>query len=110
MSDIDLCPRFEAAVGLIGKRWTGLIVEVLLKRPLRFSEISQAIPQLSDRMLAERLKELEAAGIVERHVYPDTPVRVEYSLTAKGRDLAPVMDALHQWANRWILVPTHSAP
>lgn len=106
MKDFDLCPRFEAAVSLIGKRWTGLIIEVLLQRPQRFSEVAQAIPQVSDRMLAERLKELEAEGIVDRHVYPDTPVRVEYTLTEKGRDLAPVMQALHDWANAWILMPT----
>lgn len=107
MKDFDLCPRFESAVGLIGKRWTGLIIEVLLQKPQRFSEIAQAIPQVSDRMLAERLKELEAEGILDRHVYPDTPVRVEYALTDKGRDLAPVMQALHNWANAWILTPTH---
>ncbi len=106
MKEFDLCPRFEAAVGLIGKRWTGLIIEVLLQKPQRFSEIAQAISQVSDRMLAERLKELEAEGIVDRRVYPDTPVRVEYALTAKGRDLAPVMQALHDWANAWILSPT----
>ncbi|PSR20742.1 MAG: transcriptional regulator [Sulfobacillus acidophilus] len=103
MKEFDLCPRFEAAVGLIGKRWTGLIIEVLLQKPQRFSEIAQAIEHVSDRMLAERLKELEAEGIVDRHVYPETPVRVEYSLTDKGRDLAPVMQALHNWANSWIL-------
>lgn len=103
MHDFDLCPRFEAAVGLIGKRWTGLIIEVLLQKPQRFSEIAQAIPLVSDRMLAERLKELETENIVDRHVYPDTPVRVEYSLTNKGRDLAPVMQALHNWANDWLL-------
>ncbi len=103
MADFDMCPRFEAAVGLIGKRWTGLIIEVLLARPTRFSEIAQAIPNVSDRMLAERLKELEAEGIVDRRVYPESPVRVEYALTDKGRDLAPVMSALHDWANHWIL-------
>ena len=106
MQSFDLCPRFEAAVGLIGKRWTGLIIEVLLQRPQRFSEIAQTIPQVSDRMLAERLKELESQGIVDRHVYPDTPVRVEYTLTGKGRDLAPVMKALHEWANAWVLEET----
>lgn len=106
MKDFDLCPRFESAVTLIGKRWTGLIIEVLLQEPRRFSEIAQVISQVSDRMLAERLKELEAEGIVDRRVYPDTPVRVEYALTDKGRDLAPVMQALHHWANTWILIPT----
>ncbi len=106
MKEFDLCPRFEAAVGLIGKRWTGLIIEVLLQRPQRFSEIAQTIPHVSDRMLAERLKELEAEGIVDRRVYPETPVRVEYSLTDKGRALAPVMQALHDWANSWMLAET----
>jgi DNA-binding HxlR family transcriptional regulator len=106
MQDFDLCPRFEAAVGMIGKRWTGLIIEVLLQRPQRFSEIAQSIPHVSDRMLAERLKELENEDIVHRHVYPETPVRVEYSLTNKGRDLAPVMQALHNWANSWIAAET----
>lgn len=90
-------------MGLFGKRWTGLIVEVLMQGAVRFSEIAQAIPHVSDRMLAERLKELEAQSIVGRHVYPETPVRIEYVLTEKGRALYPVLDAMHQWADHWIL-------
>ena len=89
------CPLYHQAVELIGKRWTGAIVSVLLERPLRFSEISQAIPQLSDRLLSERMKELEARGIVERRVLPGPPVRVEYGLTemwwgARTMRIAPV--------------------
>lgn len=98
----QMCPKFEAAFELLGKRWTGLIIRALLSGPKRFKDISEMIPNMSDRMLAERFKELEAAGILVRHVYPETPVRIEYELTEKGRALEPVMDALQEWANRWV--------
>jgi DNA-binding HxlR family transcriptional regulator len=101
MDDFKLCPKFESAFELLGKRWTGLIIRVMLSGKRRFSDISAMIPHLSDRMLVERLKELETAGIVERHVYPETPVRVEYELTEMGHDLEPVMDQLEEWANKW---------
>ena len=97
------CPRLHEAVELVGKRWTGAIVYVLLQGgPMRFSEIAQAVPALSDRLLSERMKELEAEGIVERHVIDDTPVRVEYVLTAKGEALEPAVRALKRWADRWL--------
>src|SRR5919106_19270 len=88
------CPHLHEAVELIGKRWTGAIIVVLLRGgAMRFSEIAQAVPQLSDRLLSERMKELEARGIVERRVQPGASVKVEYELTEMGRELAP---ALHQ--------------
>ena len=97
------CPYYHEAVELIGRRWTGAIVAVLMDGgALRFSEISNAVPELSDRLLSERMKELEAEGIVERHVIDDTPVRVEYSLTAKGEALEPAVRALKRWANAWL--------
>ncbi|GMA60068.1 transcriptional regulator [Alicyclobacillus fastidiosus] len=96
-----MCPKFEAAFELLGKRWTGLIIRVMLQGRRRFSDISGMIPHLSDRMLVERLKELEAAEIVTRHVYPDMPIRVEYELTMKGQELAPVLDQVQEWANKW---------
>ncbi|GAB2693816.1 winged helix-turn-helix transcriptional regulator [Paenibacillus thermoaerophilus] len=96
-----LCPKFEAAMELLGKRWVGLIVRALMDGPMRFKDVAETIPNVSGRMLAERFKELEAAGVLVRNVYPDTPVRIEYELTEKGRSLAPVMDAVQQWANRW---------
>lgn len=102
-----LCPRFEEAFALLGKRWTGVIIETLLAGRCRFSDILSAVPHLSDRMLSERLRELEQAGIVERCVYPESPVRIEYHLTEKGKGLAPVMEAVHQWADQWI-DPTES--
>jgi DNA-binding HxlR family transcriptional regulator len=100
------CPLYHQAVELIGKRWTGAIVSVLLERPRRFSEIAQAVPQLSDRLLSERMKELEARGVVERTVFPGPPVRVEYGLTPMGRDLEPALAELKRWAREWLPEPS----
>src|SRR2546421_12877163 len=91
------CTLYHRAVELIGKRWTGAILFVLMDGPLRFSEVKQLVPELSDRLLSERLKELEAEDIVERHVIDDTPVRVEYRLTEKGAALQPVVRTLKSW-------------
>src|ERR687897_618340 len=88
-------------IELIGRRWTGAILGAMLSGETRYTDIIQAVPGLSDRLLSERLKELEAEGIVVRHVHPDTPVRIEYCLTAKGRDLGEVTDAVSAWAHRW---------
>jgi DNA-binding HxlR family transcriptional regulator len=97
------CPKLHEAVELIGKRWSGAIIVVLLEGgAMRFSEIAQAIPQLSDRLLSERMKELEARGIVERRVQPDSPARVEYELTEMGRELAPALQQLKSWSHRWL--------
>src|SRR5512138_768655 len=96
-----LCPDFHRAIELIGKRWTGAILFLLLKSRLRFAELRDAIPDITDRMLSERLQELEENGIVERNVIPEAPVRVEYSLTKKGRALADALDAVGEWAHAW---------
>jgi DNA-binding HxlR family transcriptional regulator len=97
------CPRYHEAVELVGKRWTGAILYVLLHGGRqRFTEIAQAVPDLSDRLLSERMKELEARGIVERHVSEGAPVKVCYELTEKGRELAPAMAELKAWADRWL--------
>ena len=96
------CTAYHQAVELVGKRWTGAILFVLLGGPVRFSEFKQLIPDLSDRLLSERMKELEAEGIVERHVIDDMPVRVEYCLTAKGRALEPAVRSLKVWARSWL--------
>jgi DNA-binding HxlR family transcriptional regulator len=100
---VHCCPRLHEAVELIGKRWSGAIIVVLLHGgAMRFSEIAQAIPQLSDRLLSERMKELEARGIVERRVHADSPVKVEYELTEMGRGLAPALERLKAWSHRWL--------
>ncbi|HEU5382362.1 MAG TPA: helix-turn-helix domain-containing protein [Ktedonobacteraceae bacterium] len=97
-----MCPRYEHAIQLLGKRWTGLILDALLKGPQRFCEMTAAVEGLSDRVLSDRLRELEMEGIIERIVYPQIPVRVEYRLTDKGYSLQPVIEAIHHWAETWI--------
>src|SRR4051794_26308916 len=96
------CPRYHHAVELIGRRWTGAIVRAMLGGVTRFSDLTQTVPGLSDRMLSERLKELEAEGLVERTVIPETPVRIEYHVTEKGRALDGVVGAIASWAEEWI--------
>jgi DNA-binding HxlR family transcriptional regulator len=97
-----LCTKFHRASELIGRRWTGAIIYVLLETRCRFAVLRQAIPDITDRMLSDRLQELEGEGIVERIVIPETPVRVEYALTQKGRALASVMQAISNWADKWV--------
>ena len=94
-------PYFHHAIELIGKRWTGAIVCALTERPMRYGELGRAIPGLSDRLLSQRLRELEDEGLVERHVEAGTPVRVTYSLTEAGQQLDPVLSELKSWARRW---------
>ncbi len=101
----NICPRYHHAIELIGRRWTGAIVLTLLQGACRFTDIANAVPGLSDRLLSERLKELEAEGIVTRTVHAETPVRIEYHLTAQGRDLSSVVEAVSCWAVRWLPEP-----
>jgi DNA-binding HxlR family transcriptional regulator len=98
----DYCPKFQHTVELIGRRWSGAIVRALLAGAIRFGDILQRVPGLSDRLLSERLRELEAEGIVERHVYAEVPVRIEYTLSEKGRELLQVVEAIDAWADRWV--------
>src|SRR5215510_6196934 len=102
----ELCTRYHRASELIGRRWTGAIIFVLIKTRCRFATLRDAIPDITDRMLSERLQELEQEGIVERTVVPETPVRVEYALTRKGRSLASAIDAISDWADHWIELPS----
>jgi DNA-binding HxlR family transcriptional regulator len=97
----ELCSRFHRASELIGRRWTGAIIFVLLKSRCRFATLRDAIPDITDRMLSDRLQELEQEGILERTVIPETPVRVEYALTKKGRALGSAVDAIADWAHKW---------
>ena len=108
MYDTKFCPNFHRAVELIGRRWTGVIVRALLGGAVRFSDVSDAIPGLSDRLLSERLKELELEGILRRTVYPETPVRIEYTLTEKGLALSQTITDIANWAERWSSPPARS--
>src|SRR3989337_2055959 len=105
----QLCARFHRAVELIGGRWTGAVIQLLFTGRMRFAQLRAAIPDISDRMLSERLRELETEGIVERIVIPDTPVRVEYELTEKGRALEQALGAVGKWAEKWIADPLDAA-
>ena len=99
--ELALCPTVQAAFDLLGKKWTGLILRRLMGGPLCFSELVRAVPALSPRMLALRVKELEMTGMVARSVSMDTPVRVSYALTAKGQALEPVLRGIEDWARAW---------
>jgi DNA-binding HxlR family transcriptional regulator len=98
----NCCPLYHEAVELVGRRWTGAILRVLMDGPMRFSEIAQSVPELSDRLLSERMKELEARGMVERTVISGPPIRVQYELSRMGRELEPALSELQNWAQRWL--------
>lgn len=98
----QLCHRFHRAVELVGRRWNGAIIFLLLQDRARFAQLRGAIPGITDRMLAERLHELEAEGVIVRTVLPETPVRIEYALTRKGRALAGALSAIGEWAEKWL--------
>jgi DNA-binding HxlR family transcriptional regulator len=104
------CPRYHEAIELIGRRWNGAILRVLLTGCHRFQEIQKAIPGLSDRLLAERLRELESAEVVLRQVIPGPPIRAEYRLSPRGRDLEPVITSVAAWAEKWLPQPVEEAP
>jgi DNA-binding HxlR family transcriptional regulator len=106
----SFCVSFQTAIELIGKRWNGAILAVLLDGPRRFSELVAAVPGLSERLLAERLRELERKGILIRRVLPGPPLGVEYELTAAGRELAPAVEVVTAWARRWLEGAPQSSP
>lgn len=100
-TQVRVCPNFHAAIELIGKRWAGAILWTLTLGPHYFSDIARAIPGLSDRLLSQRLQELENEGLIERTVHPGSPPRVSYALTRKGSELGPAIRELDRWAKRW---------
>jgi DNA-binding HxlR family transcriptional regulator len=102
MAANPVCAQFHEAVELIGARWTGAILQVLMRGRTRYADLRAAVPEISDRMLSERLRELEQAGLVVRYVSPEPPVRVDYELTKKGRALEPALEAIGAWAQQWV--------
>jgi DNA-binding HxlR family transcriptional regulator len=107
--DDCLCPRYCRAIDVLAKRWTCLIVSILLQGPRRFSELEHSIPGIGGRMLTERLKDLESHGIVERQVGPPATARVEYALTSKGDALRRVIHEIELWADQWDSTATEAA-
>lgn len=96
-----ICPRFEKAMSIMSQRWTGLVIYQLLTGPKRFCTLESSMG-ISGRVLSERLKDLEQQGIVKREVYPETPVRIEYSLTDQGMALEPVLREIEKWSQEWL--------
>ncbi|AQS53338.1 HTH-type transcriptional regulator YodB [Jeotgalibaca dankookensis] len=105
-TSLCICPKFEKAFMILGKKWSGLIIEVLLTGDRRFKEIAAEIPDVSDRVLVERLKELEEKGIVIRTERTEGLVKVMYGLSQKGKDLEVVMKEIQNWSDKWITVET----
>lgn len=100
-----LCPKFEKTFEILGKKWNGLIIDVLIEDGCqRFVELATKIPDVSDRVLVERLKELEEKGILDRKVFSEESNRIEYGLTEKGLELKPVMDEIKTWGEKWAQV------
>jgi DNA-binding HxlR family transcriptional regulator len=97
----EVCPHFHAAIELIGKRWSGAIIWALADGPMRFADLKRAVPGLSDRLLSQRLRELETAGLMSRTVEDGLPVKVTYELTEKGLALKPSIQTLREWACDW---------
>src|SRR5438094_9784045 len=108
-ADSSFCVSFQTAIELIGKRWNGAILAVLLDGPRRFSQLVTSVPGLSERLLSERLRELEQRGILVRRVLQGPPLGVEYELTTAGRELAPAVEIVTAWARKWLDVgPTRN--
>lgn len=101
MNEFKLCPRFEKTVTILSQRWTTLILYQLMAGPQRFSAMTVTLG-VSGKTLSERLKDLEQRDFVVRNVYPETPVRIEYSLTEKGMSLTPIMKEIERWSQTWI--------
>ncbi|GAB5053147.1 winged helix-turn-helix transcriptional regulator [Pediococcus ethanolidurans] len=101
VDNFSLCPKFSRTFSVLGQKWNGLIIEVLLNEgSQRFKDLAHNVPKCSDRVLVERLKNLEAEGIVNRLTHPNSSL-IEYQLTQKGEALRPVMDAVHEFADCW---------
>lgn len=99
--DFTLCPRLEQTFTFLGKKWNGLIIDVLLEDgPQRFRDLAHKVSRCSDRVLVERLKELEQNDVIVRKTYPDSSL-IEYDLTPKGREFRDVMTAIHAWSDKW---------
>lgn len=103
VDEFTLCPKFEKTFSILGKKWNGLIIDVLLEGgPQRFVDLAAKIPMVSDRVLVERLKELEKEQIVTRNISCNESNRSEYLLTEKGIDLQNTMGKIHEWSEKWI--------
>jgi DNA-binding HxlR family transcriptional regulator len=99
----ELC-KVEDALGILVGKWKPLILLHLLKNGTqRFSELKRSVPGITQKMLTNQLRELEDEDIIKRHVYPQVPPKVEYSITDYGRTLEPILEAMHEWGTKHTL-------
>ncbi len=96
MKELPPCP-VETTLLMIGDKWKVLIIRELLQGTRRFGEIKKSVGGVSQKVLTDKLRDLEGDGLVSRKVYPEVPPKVEYSLTDLGRTLSPVLDTLEEW-------------
>ncbi|MFG1464647.1 helix-turn-helix domain-containing protein [Xanthobacter sp. DSM 24535] len=99
----------EATLSLIDGKWKGVILHHLLEGTLRFSELRRRLPSVTQRMLTNQLRELEADGLITRRVFAQVPPKVEYSVSERGRSLAPVIAALKAWGDENVILPSRLA-
>lgn len=104
---VDVCPIQESGK-LLGKKWYLVIIHRLLGRKMGFNELKDAVGQISAKILAQALQDLQEKGVIERRLASESPVRVEYSLTEKGADLQRVLSELEAWGRRWDICHTHN--
>lgn len=98
----NLCPKIEASLVLLSKKWVGLIIFSLINSPMKFSDMEHFIPGISSRLLNERLKYLEKEGLINRRIFDENPIRIQYELTRKGIDLQHTFIKIGEWAEKWI--------
>ena len=104
----QVCHHFQRAAELVAQRWMPQVIHAMRPGPRRYSDLKASIPKISDALLSDRLRTLEAAKIVVRTVEPSTPVHVSYELTPRGEDLADVLTELKVWAERWATRPVRA--
>jgi DNA-binding HxlR family transcriptional regulator len=107
---LQYCPYYAAATDTLSRRWAATVLRVLVTGPARFGEIAAAIPDMTDKLLSQRLKDLEDDGLIERALGHDRPARVQYQLTPKGVELGQVLLDINRWALKWIDLPEHPVP
>ena len=94
---------FQLATDMIGGKWKGMVLWALKKDIKRNGELKRMIPNISQKMLTQQLRELEEVGIVERIIYPVIPPKVEYKLTKSGKKLLPILEDLHDWGKEYAI-------
>ncbi len=99
-----LCPKVEKALSIFSRKWVGQIVLVLLNEPKRFCELAQPIDGISEKMLSQRLKELEKEDIIKKVIETKSPLKITYQLTEKGKKMAPILNEIENWSEEYVTI------